>query len=107
MTSPKFSVGETVVLQSKSMPWYNGVYTINDVLDPNKEVVCRLSGRKIGGCLLRSSYRLCTPLSHYNFSDYETIWMESAIRKYFPPEDLSKDSFQEILDKLKGGVVVW
>ena len=46
MNSPKFTVGETVILQSVSYPQYNGEYTVDRVLCTGEIFIDRICGEE-------------------------------------------------------------
>lgn len=104
MNQPKFSVGEVVILQSKSRPKMNGEYTVCCILrkgdsgidihtgvsfqNSHDDLGYILDDRSMvedvgGGCLLSIS------------------WHESALRKKHQP---GTESFSEIMQRLGGHV---
>lgn len=42
MNRPLFSVGEKVLLQSESYPWYNGVYVVEKLVKPGERIIDRI-----------------------------------------------------------------
>lgn len=78
---PKFSVGEQVVLVSKSLPQFNGIHTVEEVVDE-----CR---RNLDG-----EWEPCG----YYLLHLDPAWAESALRKLPPKSDYS---FDELMANLK------
>lgn len=86
MTEPKFSVGEVVILQSKSSPEFNGEYYIACVVFKGQSLICRITGFKyISNCfgyLLNKSFDA-------EDSCLEALWCESALRKKHQPGEMT------------------
>lgn len=97
----KFSVGELIVLQSKSMPQYNGEYTVEGIIKKDERHICRLTKR----ILVQSDdfgYVLSTPLFDLiNNDGYETFWAESALRKRQEPGELS---YAQLMQSLRSPI---
>lgn len=97
---PKFEVGETVILQSKDCPEYNGEYIIENILTIGDTYYNRLNGeyyyieKNLGGF----TYLFTEPLQDpYCFEESEAIWSESALRKKYKPSELSFDALMSTL----------
>lgn len=97
----KFSVGELIVLQSKSMPQYNGEYTVEGIIKKDESHTCRLTQR----ILIESDdfgYILSTPLVDLiSDNGSETFWAESALRKRQEPSELS---YTELMQSLRSPI---
>lgn len=94
--NPKFSVGELIVLQSRSLPQYNSEYTVEAILQKGELFTCRLTNtllRQIDG---GNAYVLSTPLASPD-TDHETFWAESALRKRQEPGELSYTQLMQSL----------
>lgn len=107
MREPKFSVGERVILVSKSRPDLNGqTYNILRVLPHNTPYICPFSG--LGGIINISSHGYGYILDDPSLMDdldspgepMGVVWDETALRK-IPPT--SEDSFRQMMEKLKQG----
>lgn len=93
--NPKFSVGEVVILQSKSLPNYNGEYTVKDIYGPKEYRACPV-GSGVFGTDDTFTYNL-----GFSFEWLNGIcdgWQESALRKNHEP---SQQSFKELMSTLK------
>lgn len=94
----KFSVGEVVILQSKSMPQYNGEYIIDKIILPKEPHVCRISGIILEDCDEMVGYIFSEALLDLIEKDGgETIWSESALRKRQEPGELSYTQLMQSL----------
>lgn len=100
--TPKFSVGEVVILQSISMPECNGEYTVACVADDGERFIdphygiqrtCRGPGV---GYVLSDASLIAVKLSR-NSQTGSAIWAESALRKKQQPGELS---YTELLESL-------
>lgn len=107
MSVPKFSVGEVVILQSKSRPELNGEDVVKQLVLPGDKFLCRLSNEKVRykgytlGYILES-----TILEGKNTTGefvVEIVWSESALRKKHQPGEMS---FNELMNSLKYPVKV-
>jgi hypothetical protein len=95
MTQPKFNIGEEVVLQSDTYPELNGECTVLSVSD-----------KVHFGYWCHGSWKNSSPCHSYTTSiksPYDGWWAEIALKKKPKP---SKDSFSQMMDKLKLGVPV-
>lgn len=99
--NPKYSVGESVILQSKSMPEYNGEYTVYKILEQHQKFTCRLTGEILSTYDEGLGYLLCTPLKDKVEGFGETQWMESALRKRHEPSQMS---FQSLIQAINSPV---
>lgn len=95
---PLFSVGEEVILQSKSSPEFNGIYVIHKILRDRQYMIDRHTGRNIQ-CEFNHGY-FGYILDQPILSDIgnDIIWAEAALRKRYPP---SSQSFSELMNTLK------
>lgn len=97
MSNPKFFPSEVVILQSVDRPQRNGEYTVLDVVPPNTEFKCRISGK----ILIRKespqlAYRLAE-LIEVGENGVESCWLETALRKKHIPGEMP---FTELMTKL-------
>lgn len=95
-----FSVGETVVLQSKELPHHNGVHVVRarvEVGEVYEDRITQVSWRNVSddvGYILEE-----TLVADYGDPDVEeAFWAESALRKYHEPSDMS---FHEMMEQFK------
>lgn len=99
--STKFSIGELVILQSKSMPQYNGEYTVESIIKKDEHHTCRLTQRN----LVQSDdfgYILSTPLVDLiSNNGSETFWCESALRKR---QESSEFSYTQLMQSLRSPI---
>lgn len=96
----KFSVGEVIILQSKSLPQYNGEYTVEAILQKGELFSCRLTNtllRQVDG---GNAYVLSMPLVSPD-TGHETFWAESALRKKQEP---SKFSYTQLMQSLRSPI---
>lgn len=97
MKKPLFEIGEEVILQSKTFPEYNAEYVVEEVIEKDQPVRCRLTGDRIYSSD-GYSYRFSIPLLHKHYTDgTECLMDESALRKKHKPSELS---FQELVSSL-------
>lgn len=98
--TPKFSVGEVVILQSVDAPEWNGEYSVVMVIDgdeefqdPHRDILCVSHGEGYGYILDCSD--LC------GIGDTGRVvslcWMQSSLRKKHQPGELS---YSELLQSL-------
>lgn len=99
MNRPLFSVGEKVILQSETYPWYNGVYVVEKLVKPGERIIDRikegvqtLSLEEDGIC-----YILDEPLKN-DYNGGETFWRQSALRKINKP---SQFTFDQLISEIK------
>lgn len=99
MSSPKFKVGEQVVLQSKTYPKFNGDYIVERILVAGASGICRISGERYHVTNKKTpyTYLLNTPL-HNPTKPFEIVWAETALSKKHKPSD---QSFDQIMSSLK------
>ena len=98
--SPKYSEGESVILQSTSHPEYNGEYVVSKIIADGQVYNCRLSGRGLVSVDL--GYLLDTPLKGKLEDFYaEVKWDESALRKKHEPSQMS---FQSLIKNINNPV---
>lgn len=96
----KFSVGEVIILQSKSLPQYNGEYTVEAILQKGELFSCRLTNTTLRQVDGGNTYVLSTPLAIPD-TGYETFWAESALRKRQEPGELS---YTELMQSLRSPI---
>lgn len=97
----KFSVGESVILQSPNLSEYNVEYTIHAILPVNEDFKCRLTARMIY-TTEGLSYILDEPLADLHEIDgSETLWAPSSIRKKQEP---SKFSYTQLMQSLRSPI---
>lgn len=96
--NPYFSVGEEVILCSKSNPQLNGNYIVETAIKTGTYSECRITGRSIRctNGLSDYGYRLEGLLVKCEFG-FEAIWDQSALRKKHKGSD---KSFDEIVKSL-------
>ena len=97
MNTPKFKVGEEVILQSKGYLEYNGEYIVESVFTPNQTVTDRISGLKstnMSNCFV---YRFTQILKSKKKENVEISFLESALRKKYKPSEVS---FSELMTSL-------
>lgn len=101
MVAPYFSVGEEVILVSKTFPQYNGEYTIRKILcDDDRSFKCRISGHTITPRGEGTGYVLEEILEQvYEGVVIETSWAESSLRKKHKPAE-GNESFKEMMSNL-------
>lgn len=99
MKHPLFSVGEKVLLQSKSRPDCNGEYIVEAIVGPgtqyfdrrvNHTVLLEYENDKIG-YLLNKSFDSW-------IDKFEIKWSESALRKKHKP---SQFTFDQLISEIK------
>jgi hypothetical protein len=100
MTRALFEVGERVRLVSKSLPQYNGEYTVDRVLQEGEVYNSRIDGKPLRNNGGGYSYLLDKPFISPRHSSGEVCWDESALRKIYPPSNFS---FEQLLSELKQG----
>ena len=103
--NPKYSEGESVILQSINHPEYNGEYTVEKVLKNGDTYVCRSRGTLIT--------RMDKPSFGYILNEVvvtgtnavgfvvEAAWQESALRKKHEPSQMS---FQSLIQSINSPV---
>ena len=103
--NPKYSVGESVILQSISHPEYNGEYTVEKVIKNGDTFVCRSTGALITrmnnpgfGYILNEV--VITGKNVFGFV-VEAAWRESALRKCHEPSQMS---FQSLIQSINSPV---
>lgn len=100
--SPKYSVGELVILQSREYPEYNGEYYVNKILDKGEHSKCRITAN-VHYCIPThgpNSYLLSEP--HLNKdTGLEVFWAECALRKKHEPSQMS---FQSLIQSINSPV---
>lgn len=100
--NPKYSVGERVILQSKSHPEYNGEYTIIKILKDLEVSTCRITqtAHACEGGPGDIAYLLDEP--HLSKSSgREIFWAEVALRKKHEPSQMS---FQSLIQSINSPV---
>lgn len=100
--NPKYSEGESVILQSISRPEYNGEYTVEKVLKNGDTYVCRSTGTIITrmdkpsfGYILNEV--VITGTNVFGFV-VEAAWQESALRKKHQPSQMSFQSLMQTIN---------
>lgn len=98
--NPKFSVGEVVILQSKTRPEFNGECTISEVIRPGESYICRVTGVVVWSgtkyiCYLIDEKHHMTPCDNGLMTT--GMWAEFSIRKKHHPGELS---YTELLESL-------
>jgi len=96
----KFSIGELVILQSKSMPQHNGEYTVENIINEGEQFTCRLTQRTFYNTGKGRGYILCTPFIEPD-RGREIIWAESSLRKRQEPSELS---YTELMQTLRSPI---
>lgn len=103
--NPKYSVGESVILQSISRPEYNGEYTVEKVLKNGDSYVCRETGLLITRTNKPGFGYILNELVVTNINSLgmivETGWKESALRKRHEPSQMS---FQSLIQSINSPV---
>lgn len=98
----KFSEGEVVILQSVTMPQYNGEYIIDKIIHPSEPHICRISGIILENCEEIMGYVFTEALLDLVANDGgETIWAEIALRKRQEPSELS---YTELMQTLRSPI---
>lgn len=98
----KFSEGEVVILQSVTMPQYNGEYIIDKIIHPREPHTCRISGINLEDCEEIMGYVFTEALLDLVANDGgETIWAETALRKRQEPSELS---YTELMQTLRSPI---
>lgn len=98
--NPKYSVGENIVLQSRSHPEYNGEYTVFKIVRDGQIYTSRLGGQSM--ISVDFGYLLDTPLKDKQADFYvEVKWAESALRKKHEPSQMS---FQSLIQSINSPV---
>ena len=92
MSKPLFSVGEGVILDSKSRPYLNGDCVVEGIYFSGD--INPLNGKQVHYYDGRWGYALSIRCPSKN------LWDESAIRKKYKPGR----SFSELMKHLKGGI---
>ena len=101
--NPLYQVGEKVRLVSITYPEYNGEYFVERVVGPRETYVDRLSGESYDNDG-EIGYLLDEPLQDKKVNyPRECEWVESALRKIYPP---STESFDEMLRNIKQNKLV-
>jgi hypothetical protein len=97
-TTPKFSIGEVVILQSRMMPHHNGEYTVDRIIVKDEVFRCRLTGKMLKSAKLRSgfAYHLSNKAPDPELQT-EVSWAETALRKKHIPGELSYSSLMQSL----------
>jgi len=101
MSSPKFRVGEVVILQSRTYPQHSGQeYTVHRVLSDGEKYHCRITGAptQAGNNLSLYGYLLtpCFPNAHGR----EALMAEQTLRKKHIPGEMR---FYEMMNAFKKG----
>lgn len=104
--NPLFSVGEVVILQSKSRPEFNGEYTVRAVVRYGEKYTCRVSGDVIPFAPINGSplgYVLEEVIVTVNIfpGEIENTWAEGALRKRHTKGNMS---FKELMSDLKTNI---
>lgn len=97
----KFSVGEVVILQSRSRPECNGEYSVSAIvygvsayIDPHTGTLARCINRRNDIAYVLSDPNL---LASDGDGKQSATWLESALRKKHQPGELS---YSELLETL-------
>ncbi len=98
MNTPLFKVGERVGLVSRSLPQFNGEYTVERILNPRETFRSRVSGKLFRNGSDNYSYLLNKTMVCEEIDD--VCWYESALRKI---HKTSQFSFDELMQELKVG----
>jgi len=92
--TPKFSVGEVVILQSVNLPECNGEYSVTEIWPPDGE---RKNADKV---TISTTYGYSLSCDE---ADSKSAWAESALRKKHQP---GEHSFTDLMASLKNPVSV-
>ena len=96
MTTPKFAVGEGVILQSLSRPEFNGERTVLSVLRPGQACLCPISGRRFeNGC---GTVVYILDDGHIEPDGFCALWGERTLRKRHQPGEYSWQDLKTILN---------
>lgn len=95
MTTPKYSVGEVVILQSKVHPHLNGEHTVLSVLLPEDIARCPVSGLRFENGCGRVVYILDD--GHIESDGFCALWGERCLRKRHQPGEYSWQDLKTIL----------
>lgn len=92
--SPKFAVGEDVILQSVDLPERNGEYSVIEIYMPGHIEIDGFPYR-----ITNVTYRLdgADEPNSSALHNGPTVWNESALRKKHTPGDMS---YQELLSSV-------
>jgi hypothetical protein len=101
MSTPKFAVGEQVIVTCPEIPIYNGDHTVREILQPQDTYFDRCAGMR-----LRTNP---PPMPHIKFGyimeavlpdddGFEVIYDESCLRKKHEPGEIS---FKELMEEHK------
>jgi hypothetical protein len=97
--TPKFRVGEVVILQSKDHDHCNGEYTVLVVVNGPMDYTCPITGRTIENSANGIGYVL--DIDYKDDDGTCRQWAEAVIRKKHQPGD---QSFTELMASLKNPV---
>lgn len=99
--TPKYRVGEDVILQSPTAPEYSGEYVVEEVLPIGSRVFCRMTGvqmtYKLGSNPVYRLYGLLVASER----GQETFWLESSLRKKHQPGSMP---FRELVVSLNSSI---
>lgn len=102
--TPKFSVGEVVILQSRTRPECNGEYTVVIVAHPGGRYIDPNHGGTMKNSSAGIGYVLDDPnlISAISEGIASAQWAESALRKKHQPGELSYTDLLESLTVKSG-----
>lgn len=96
MSSPKFKVGEGVILVSRGDPEYNGEYIVEEVLPSWNNYTCRYTGAFVMTMSPHVCYRLEGLIP--SCEGLEVLVAENALQKKHQKGDMS---FKNLMETLK------
>lgn len=103
MSKPLFSVGESVILQSKNLPQYNGEYVVERILFFGDIFMCRAT--RTEWQWIPESFNTFSYILNESFLPsgrvHEAIWKQSSLRKKHQKGDMN---FQELMQNLNNPV---
>ena len=108
-STPKFAIGEVVIVQCVSFPNYNGEHTIKDILQKGDIYFDRLAGKMLRTVPIDGYSHRASPFGYImeavlNDTDgYEVIYDESVLRKKHQPGELS---WEELLNEERNEAAV-
>lgn len=97
--NPKYSVGEVIILQSRSLPEYNGEYVVQNIYKPGEKKMCQ-AGSNIA---ITDPYRFTYDLG-FSFEWRGAVistFQEVALRKKHEPSQMS---FQSLIQGINNPV---
>jgi hypothetical protein len=108
-STPKFAIGEVVIVQCVSFPKYNGEHTVREILQEGSIYFDRIYNKPLRTVPLDGFRHRASPFGYImedilrDTDGYEVIYDESVLRKKHQPGELS---WEELLNEERNEAAV-